>query len=195
MTVVSAIAAIVGCLGAVLILLLLVPIEVVARAEVRPTRLDASAAASWGLGVAGLQATPRDGIQVRLLGRDVARWRSTAQSPEPVSTPAPKERSRGWRPTLGFVRSVLKRTVRTVRPRARLSGHLGTGDPSESATLFVALAASRHWLPTLDTEHLHVDWLDATMDVQGQVEGTLWPAAIAWIVATELIKTRQSSRT
>ena len=85
---------------------------------------------------------------------------------------------------------VVRRVVPSLRMRARLAGRVGTGDPADTATLWGLLVTSRTLVGGLDTHALSIDWMEPAIDLEGQVEGRLWPAAILWIAASEYARTR-----
>jgi hypothetical protein len=173
-------------------LLLVVPTTVLAFGAVGPQRLDGRAEVSWGAGAISFDAS-RHGAFVRLFGRPVHRVRHLprrgpkAPKPESEDDTEPRKRRRVRART---VVRITRRGLRSLRFRARLAGRVGTGCPAQTARLFGVLAASRHLGPALDTRRLHVDWVEPALDMEGELTARIWPAGLAWIVATELIRSR-----
>ena len=170
----------------------LVPIRLAAQGAFTQARVDARATASWGLGLLTFELTPAQGGRLRLVGLPVYRVRlsdSENQEEEP-SKPPPRTRRRRFRPTLRFLARVTRRVVRSLHLRGTLRGRVGAGNPADTATLFGALVVVRRWLPLIDTQDLEVDWLEPAVELEADVGARLWPAALAWIVATEVARQR-----
>lgn len=168
-------------------LALLVPLRFVAWGAVAGPRLSAAVEGSWG-GVVTVRAALRDGVVVRLLRRPVYRGPLAGAS----TSKRGREGRRGWRrPGLRFVLRVLRRVAPSLRLRARVAGRVGAAEPTTTARVFGALAAARRIVPSIDLGALRVDWIAPALDLEGQVEGRVWPAAVAWIVASEYARSRR----
>ena len=182
----SVIAALLGAALAALV----VPFRFALRASLSDDGVDGLAEVMWGFGAVRACATPDGVASVRLFGRTVYRF-TPRTAPKRASTEPSDVSSRAaWRPPWRVAWRVLRRVLRSLRLRARVSGRLGTGDPAETARLHGLLVASRELLRGVDTRALRVDWMDAVIDLEGRVEGRVWLAAIAWIVASELARSR-----
>lgn len=173
------------------LLVVLVPVHFAARGVFTERRVDALAWASWGAGLVRAEATPAGG-DVRLFGRPVYHFTYKGGPPkekkkDEARPRKPARRSPGWR---FFVR-VARRILRSLRLRARVWGRIGTGDPADTAAVFHALVVSQRLFPGVDTRSLRVDWIGPAVDLEGQVDGRLWPAAVLWIVGSEYISARR----
>ena len=182
-----------GLVGVGLAALLLVPIRFAAEGVLADDRVDALADVSWGLGVAGVQATPTGGFVLKLFGRTVYHLRTRASPKRAVTTSRTPARARRW-PEGRLVWRVLRRVVGSLRLRGRVRGRLGTGDPADAATMLGVLLALRGLIRGLDTTLVRVDWMEPVVDLEGRLDGRLWPAAIVWIVASEFVRSRSSHR-
>lgn len=184
--------ALVAVAGLVLAVGLLVPVWVRAQGTFTQARVDALATASWGGGLVRARATPHEGMVVRLGGLAVYRVRAAdfvREDAAPESR-APRDRKQGWRIRWRTGRRIVARVLRSMRLRTAVRGRIGAGDPADTALVFGVLASTRAWLPRLDTRGLTVDWLEPAVDVEGEVHGRIWPAAIAWILITEFARGR-----
>lgn len=195
MTLASMAIAVLTVLAVLIGLLLFVPIGFVARGQVRegpPAAAIASLAAWWGGGLVGVRVKSPGPLEVRVAGRTVAKV------PLRDDDGTKKTRSRGkrpsndgWRPGWRVILRIVRRAIRSLGLEARVRGRLGTGDPADTAQLYLALAALRRLAPGVDASELTVDWLDAVADVEAAVEGHVWPVAALWIVGTELLSNRR----
>ena len=192
-----------GLLVGLLLLVLLVPLRFAARGVFTEELVDGSADVDWGFGFLAVHAAPADGLVVRLAWLAVYRTtrrglpapseaeEAPEQADEPPKKPRKKKKKkRRWQPRLRTVLRASRRLLRSLRLRARLAGRFGTGDPADTAYVFGALAAARQLAPGIDTRNLTIDWIEPACDLDGQVQGRVWPAAIAWIALTEFVKAR-----
>lgn len=176
-------------LAGLLLLALLAPVRVAAEGVFTRERVDVMADASWCFGAVGVRASLSDGAVVTFLGRPVRHLRAW-WSPADV-TRRPRAPARAvWRPGLHVVR----RVASSLRLRVRVAGRLGTGDPADTATVYGLVGAARGLVPALDLSDLRVDWAEPALDLEGRLDGRVWPAAIAWIVASDYVRSRGSHR-
>ncbi|MEM6931266.1 MAG: hypothetical protein AAF602_30330 [Myxococcota bacterium] len=180
----AALTVLLGSLATVVLLVLLVPIGFVARGHVDGPEVGARVAAWWGGGLVAVRTTPPEPLEVQLVGRTVARVPLTGAS-EP-DTPKARRAKSGWRPGWRTVLRLVRRGIPSLGLRATVRGRLGTGDPADTAQLFLVLAALRRLVPSVDARGLTVDWLEPVARVEGAVEGRLWPVAVLWVVGHEL---------
>lgn len=182
---------------ALTLFVLLAPVGFHLRGVYTEEQVDARVSASLGLGLVSLQASPREGLVLRLLG-----WPARRLDPRRLSAPgkaqrkAKKAKKPRTRPRLGlrFMGRVLRRVWPTLKLRARVQGRIGAGDPADTARLYGWLTLGQRWLPGLDTSGLHLDWLEPRIDLAGEVHGRLWPLAIVWVTALEYTQTRWRRR-
>lgn len=188
-TVVTLLLALAGALTGVVVLALLTPVRFALRGVFTEERLDGLADASWCLGAVGVEASLTGGAVVTLFGRTIYRARRGA-SPKRAASPARGRARTDWRPGPRLVR----RVAASLGLRVRVLGRLGTGDPADTAAVYGLVAAARCLFPRVDVSSLRVDWMEPAVDVEGRLDGRLWPAAIAWIVASEYVGSRGSHR-
>lgn len=173
-------------LVAALALVLLVPIDVDARGSLPGP--SGAVMARWGGGLLGVRLASSGPGEVRLVGYRVARLSLGGWS-KPRSEK--RKRSGSWRPGLRTILRLVRRAVRSLGLRTRIRGRIGLGDPAETANVYLALVALRRLVPGVDTRGLAVDWIDPVADVEGTVEGRVWPLAILWIALTETLTTNR----
>jgi hypothetical protein len=189
-TIILTVVAVVLCLAlALAAVVLLVPIRVVGRGVFTEQRVDAQLSAAWMWGMVALRASPDEGVALRLLGLRVYRLRT-----RPEAGPEPRERKQKRRRRDLPAWGIGVRSVRSLRLRARASGRLGTGDPADTVFVFGVVAMLRSLFPRIDMRGLHIDWLEPAIDLDVQVEGWVWLAAIGWIVVSEYIGSRWPRR-
>lgn len=172
--------------------LLVLPTHLAAAGHLSAEHLDGSADADWAWGLVAVHAGAGDGVVLRLAGFEVWRRRGPAERADRDAKPEKKKETRKGkrRPAPRLILRVLRRSLASLRLRLRLAGRLGPGDPCEAAKLFGTLAAAQHLLPGLDARGLTIDWIESVVDLDGQLQGRVWPAAIAWIAATEWWRAR-----
>jgi hypothetical protein len=171
----------------VIVAVLVIPTELEACGVVSPDRLHGSADVWWAWGALRVHAAPSDGVEFRLFGRRLWRYRrgATAATPQEEDADEPKEAKERRRPSIRMVVRIVRRVFRSFRLRLRVVGRLGTGDPYETAKLFGTLQAAHRLLPGLDARGVHIDWLEPVVNLDGQLRGRVWPIGIAWIAASE----------
>lgn len=178
---------IVGSVFALAAAVVVVPTRVSADATFHDEQVDAWADLRWALGAISAHVHAPEGVVVRIFGWQVLRYqpRRSARE-ESTSEPAAKRA----RPSPRFVAAVLRRIVRSLRFQGELRGTLGSGDPARTAWWAAVLLGSRRLLPAVDTRQLQLDWAEARLEVDGHVQGLIWPIEIAWIVASEWWRSR-----
>jgi len=186
-----AVLALIGLTGAVV--LALWPVVIAAHGFIDADDLRVRLDVSWlGLGV---RASTQDGLSVRVLGLRIWRMKHPPTGREDKEPKQPRHKRSRWRPTVRFLIRVLRRSVRSIRVRARLAGCVGLGDPADTAWLFLLVRTVHGAWPRADLRELHVDWTRPVLELDGVVRGFIWPVALAWIVGTELLRERLRRRT
>jgi hypothetical protein len=189
MSLLAVIAVLLALLFGAFLLVLLVPIQFAARGVFTEHVVDASASATWGFGVLSVHAAP-DGTVVWFLRWPVYRYYRSETPQDSPEEAQDKPRRKRRRPSVRFLVRVARRLFTSLRLRARLLGRLGMGDPAETAKVFGLLATARVLIPGLDTRAVQVDWLDAALELEGHVNGRVWPASVAWILVSETAKSK-----
>ncbi len=182
-------------LGVLLLLALLLVVAVLAipthfeaAGTLRDDLVAGTASIWWAAGLVRVRASSRDGLLLRILGFDA--WQGPVEAgpkkPKKPKEKKKKKKRKGRLPSRQALMRLARRTLRSLRLRAAVGGRLGSGDPASTAQLFGLVAAARAIAPNIDTQGLQFDWLEPTVDLDGQVQGRVWPLGIAWIAASEL---------
>ncbi len=174
-----------------LLLVLFVPIGFVASGHVAGLSGEARVAAWWAGGLLGVVVAPLAPLEVRIVGRTVTRVRLRESTNGTKRERAREPKGGRFRPGWRLVLRIARRAIRSLGLRAQVRGRLGTGDPADTAQLYLALTALRRLAPGIDARALTVDWVEPVADVDGMVEGRVWPLALLWIVGSEMISERR----
>ncbi|MCC6624254.1 MAG: hypothetical protein IT385_23585 [Deltaproteobacteria bacterium] len=189
MIVVDILVVILWIVGALIGLVLLVPISYRAEGVATDDALRGSAKVAWGFGVLALHASA-DGLALRLVG--ITLWRRRFGRPrrdeprkdEPKKRKAvePKGR-RGLRWLVARRRllgAIAGRYVRALHLRMRLDGVVGLAGPDDTARLHQVLAVLDAVLPegAIDVE---LDWVEEVVDLEAEIRGWVWPLQIVGI--------------
>lgn len=170
-------------LGALLALLLLVPLDARAEGRIAEDVLDGRLRVRWGGGVVSVRLSPEGGA-LYLFGLRL--FRLPGERGEPRPQPERKERRRRGKPrrrTLWYWRhrrTLLRaglRLLRAVHPRGRLAGRIGLGDPTDDAAVHGLLAWARgRWSRlALDVE---CEWVEEVVELEGRVRAIIWPVEL-----------------
>jgi hypothetical protein len=169
-----------SCLG-----MLLVPVHLVARGTFTDELVAGSAEASWGLGFVRMVVS-ENGAELRIAGVRAHRFAFAART-----TSKAKAKKRASDPRL--VLRIVRRSLASLGLRARVVGRLGTGDPADTATVFAWITSLRMLQSRVDVRGIDIDWLEPALDLEGEVEGWLWPIAILSIAVGEVVRHRRLS--
>jgi hypothetical protein len=178
----TALAILLAALVGIAAALLLVPVRLVANGTFTDDVVDGRALLSWGLGLVQMSASPA-GAELRIAGLRVHRFAGAHRREK-----KPRRRARAdpmliWR--------IVRRSVASLGVHARVSGRVGMGDPADTAQLFALLASARMFGPRVDTRGIEIDWMEPAVELQGEVEGWLWPIAIVSIAIQEVVRARR----
>jgi hypothetical protein len=124
------------------------------------------------------------GAELRMIGMRVHRF--VAGAPRRAKKPRRKSRVDPF-----LLSRILRRSIASLGLHARVVGRLGTGDPADTASLFAVLAAARGLRSRLDTDRIEIAWTEPALDLDGEVEGWVWPIAIASIAIGEVVRARR----
>jgi hypothetical protein len=192
-------------LGLVLVALLF-PLELRVEGAVRDGEPSGLAAASWGLGLAALEASP-EGLALRLAGAPVWRrsWsalrrerRTERAAARPDERPAAREREsaapRGegggrFRAVLDHRRALLgmlARFAEALHLRLRVTGAVGLQDPADTAVLAQALELLGR-VPGVELA-LELDWLDETLEGEAVGSARIWAPELAGVAVALLFE-------
>jgi hypothetical protein len=178
--VVLTILAVLGCIvGGLLLVVLLMPIQAQAEGRFVDGELDGRATLRWGFGAVTVR-TERGDAEVRLFGVRVRRGpaAAAAEKPRPRRERRRSRRGLGWAMrNRGVLFDILRRALRLLHLRARITGTVGLGDPADSAMLFLILGEIERGVPGLGLA-IDRDYLDEVLDLDGTVRGWLWPVAV-----------------
>ena len=192
-------------LGILLALLVLVPVHFRAGGWVEDSDFGGGLMVAWGFGLLSVRASRGQPLSLHLFGFRVAHLRGDRDDDrerEPRKDKPRKDKPRKDKPRkdkrrrgLGWAwraRGVFARLLRTLHLRGRLRGAVGTGDPADTALLGAVLHAVTGSLPTVDVA-IHPDYLDARLELEGQVRGRLWLLETA-VVALACLARRDTRR-
>jgi hypothetical protein len=177
---------------AVLLVLLIVPIHVRAEGGIHGMSLSGKAAIRWGWGLVSVRMAPGSGFTLHVLGIRI--WTFTgSDEPEPEKPEEPKKKGRkgpGLRWFLEYRRhawKLLKRLLDTLRLRLRVTGELGLGDPADTALLAALLGELERSQELVELE-VQPDWLDETIELDGDLGARIWPIHIGLILLGALLR-------
>lgn len=181
-----------GGLALGLALVVVLPIALVAEGQLRPDRVDGFVKAAWPAQSVVVRADRTGRIEVWLVGRRVARFDASGSSEpsEPKVKGKAKRKRAGSGPSWRFVLRIIRRSLRSLRLRARIWGRLGPSDPADAGTLYAALVVVRRVLPGIDTRDLVVDWSGTQLELNARVNGRLWPLGLTVGVVREFVEGR-----
>lgn len=170
-------------LGALLALLLLVPLDARAEGRIGEDVLDGRVRVRWGGGVVSVRLSAQGGA-LYLFGIRLFRLKGDRGRPRPVREPEePRRRDKRrrralwyWRHRRTLLRAGL-RLLRAVHPRGRLSGRIGLGDPTDDAAVHGLLAWARGRWPRLALD-VECDWVEEVVELEGRVRAIIWPVEL-----------------
>ena len=192
-------------LVAIPLLLLGVPFHARVAGSVHDEDLAGAARFDWGWGLFAVTASFSRGVELRLLGLRVWRFRfarktgeqkrkakeageakKKAKAAQKAGEPHEKQEKKG---RLGAPLRHRGRIIgwavdllRALRPRLRARGQLGLDDPADTAVLFNALAALAA-LPGVELD-VDADWAGDALDLEVEAELRVW---LVHLVAVALL--------
>lgn len=188
-------------LGALLTLLLLIPIHVRANGGVDDVSLTGRAKLRWAWGVISVRMIPSPCATLHLVGLRIWTFRGKGSDHTPDDEPrTPRKRAKRWFQWLLRHRHtglrLAKRMIRTLRLQMRLQGELGLGDPAATALLNQLLWQLNRMSPSVSVQ-VEPDWLDERVQLDGEVEARIWLAHMGLVLLGGLLhrETRQMIRT
>lgn len=169
-------------LGALLALLLLVPLDARAEGRLADGELDGRARVRWGGGVLSVRFGPQ-GVGLYLLGLRVRQLRG-----EPHGSHREREARRKpgrradwyWRHRRTLWRAGL-RLLGAAHPRGRVAGRVGLGDPADTATVHALLSWAEGRWPRLELD-VACDWVEDVVELEGRVRTIVWPPELAIVL-------------
>lgn len=173
-------------LGALLGLVLLVPLHARAGGRLSGLRGTGRVRASWGWFALVLRAGPGEGVRIRLFGIPVWRYKGRSHEPDDEAGAGEKaERKPGpsagqlWR-NRRVLWSALLRLVGTLHLRGRLAGRVGLDDPADTAMVDLFLGQLRQRVRAVDWR-VQCDYVDEVLELEGQVRMWIWPVQVVWV--------------
>ncbi|MCA9515753.1 MAG: hypothetical protein KC635_12475 [Myxococcales bacterium] len=188
--------ALLTAVGALVLVVLLVPISARARGVARETELALEAVVAWGFGVLAYRWQARQGGSFHVLGIRV--WRSGAETAEAKrarrekaaarkAARAEKRAAKGkekkggkrrspgrlWRSRRALWRALL-RVLGALHVRGRVEGVVGLADPDDTMWIGLALGELEARLPE-GVLAVDVDYTDEVLDLAGRLRSTVWP--------------------
>jgi len=184
-------------LGALLALVVLVPLHIRAAGSVDDLTVEGQARIRWAWGVLSVRLTQEQGATLHLVGLRIWTFRKSTKEKKPKP---PRERAKGSLQWLVKNRraglQLMKRLIRTLRLQLRVQGRLGLDDPAATALVNRALA---HLLGSSRAVSWQVepDWLDETVQLDGEFRARIWLAHLGLVLLGGLLhrETRQMLRT
>jgi hypothetical protein len=174
-------------LGALLLLVLLVPLSLRARGGVHGETADGAIDVRWGGGVVRLTAGSGGSGRLRVFGWPV--WRvgaRPARAGKPRTGESRGEGASGWRRFAAAwthrrtLWPAFRRLLGTLHLRGRVAGTVGLADPADTAALYGLLATLDRGNERLALD-VDCDWMDETVELDGTVRGLLWPLHAATV--------------
>lgn len=180
-------------LGALVGLVLFVPLSARARGRLSGLWGTGHVLVSWGWFVLVLRMAPGEGVRIRFFGIPV--WRHKGHSrdeaeegqDEASEDGKAKAKKRKQGPSAGHLwrnRRVLwwalLRLVRTLHLRGRLAGQVGLDDPADTAMVDLALGQLRERVRAVDWR-VACDYADEVLEIQGEVRMWVWPIQVACV--------------
>ncbi|MBN1773011.1 MAG: hypothetical protein JXB32_17215 [Deltaproteobacteria bacterium] len=170
-------------LGALLALLLLVPLDARAEGRIVGGELDGRARLRWGGGFLSVRFGPQ-GVALHLLGLRILRLRGGGPH-EPDGEHARERRRRRpatwyWRHRRTLWRAGV-RLLRAAHPRGRLTGRVGLGDPADDAALCTVLSQAGGRWPRLELD-VACDWVEEVVELEGRLSAIVWPLELAVVL-------------
>ncbi len=180
---------VVAVLGGLVLALVLLPIHLRVGGVVAEDELGGRASVRWGFRLLELRADTTTGVDARLLGIRLWRYRpgkgGGAEEDEEPKAPRKAGRGRGaWRHWRGWLR-LLGAVKRAIPVRGWVDGTLGFSDPADTGALFAVLDPLMGWSETVEID-LWPSWVDPALELEGELTVSLWPArvlgALLWVV-------------
>ena len=171
-----------------LLLLLLVPIQLRVRGDLRDATLSGQAEGRWGWGLVSVRIGADRTATLHLMGIRIYRLKPRDRRPPPKPARARKRGGMKW---LIQYRRVLWRLMArlagTLRLQARITGELGLDDPAATALLVQLLWELNDRLERVTLE-VHPDYLDETFSVAGEARALLWPLHVGLVLLGALLQ-------
>lgn len=183
-------------LGALLGLLLLVPLHACVRGRASGLWGTGHVRVSWAWFVLVLRIAPGEGGRMRLLGIPVGRFdlRRHDRDEAPVDGDAAKKPDKHklgpsarkmWASRRVLWRALM-RLVGTLHLRGRLAGQLGLGDPADTAMLELALGQLRDRVRAVEWR-VECDYMDEVLELEGEVRSWIWPVQVAVVILVTML--------
>jgi hypothetical protein len=180
-------------LGALLLLLLVMPVQARAEGRLRDVEADGRLKVRWGFGFLTLAAEPGRSPEIRLLGLRVSRLRPSRPRKAEPETPEPRKPERPAPSVRAFWRHrrtlwhAGRRLLRTAHLRGRVEGAVGLAEPEGTAVLHGALATARATFgqPEIDVE---CDWVEDLIDLRGELRSLVVPAEVLGVGMALLLR-------
>lgn len=213
MSIVAAILlAVLGLVACIVGALIAVPFRVRAAGVLGDEAVHGAAAGSWLFGLIGFYAATHQGVFLLLFGRPVHRFepddeekkaekkaKKKAKKDEKRRKKKEKKKKKPQKTTGDRIQWLLShertlgrlglRSLATFRLRLRIEGTVGLGDPADTAALMMALRAIERRSPAAWID-VQPDYLDETIDLEGEVSARLWILAILGVAVRSLFEVR-----
>ncbi len=192
----------VGVVSGLLLLLVLTPIHAQLEGAVDDERLEGRALLRWGWWVVVWRVDSEAGIDARVLGLRVWRYRRGPEKGEADEVddegPSPWwRRGPGMGAGLWRGRYALKRVAATVfgaiPVRGWICGTVGLSDPADTGALFGVLDPVASWPRVIELD-VQPSWIDETLELEGAVGVRLWPIQVMLALLWLLIRDGRARR-
>jgi len=178
-------------LGALLALVLLIPLHGRAEGEVGEESLWGQVTARWGFGVLALKLRS-DGpsglylLGVRVSGLDWNKRRKEKKKPKEKKEPGEKKGLAWFLEHRRTLTRSLVRLLRALDPRIRIRGVVGLGDPADTVAAAQIIEAVAARVPRVD---LALEWehLDEVLELSGSFRARVWPVQLVGVVLALLL--------
>ena len=181
-------------LAGIVLSLIVIPIHIVAEAELDDFDANGVVELWWCWGLVGLRLLPSAEAEVTLLGRIVHR-RSLKASKSGERKEKKKKKRQRADPKVFFehretVLHILKRFTTALEPDAVIWGHIGLGSPDHTAYLNFILRELAAAAPRIQLD-IAPNYVDQSILIRGVLRVFVWPAQLIG-VAVELIARRET---
>jgi len=185
-------------LGALVLLLLVIPIHVRAVGVVDDLHVAGRVRIRWAWGLISVHLRPKEGATLRVVGLKVWTFRGGGPKDEPEDEPK-KNRAQGWLQWLRrhhqTILPLVKRLVRTLRLKIRLRGEVGLGDPAGTALVNRLVHEVSRAVPSVGLA-VEPAWLEERIQLDGALQARIWLAHMGLVLVAGLAhrETRQMIR-